>query len=72
MPQVPDEIVDKKAVTVRNWFLGIGFLSGFICLGAILNENVGQAFWTGVIAALLIWIATKIKTTRKYRGGLYK
>lgn len=71
MPKLPPHIKDKKASNVRSWLFGLGALSGLFSFSAFSNGDASGGFWTAVICAALIWIGTKIKTKRNFRGGLY-
>ena len=73
MSRTPEQIVNKKAVTVRRWVWGFGGLSAFIAWGAYLNSDVGGCVALGVVAFILFWIGGKIRTVKTKQGevGVY-
>jgi len=63
MSRTPETVIDKKAVSNRNWTIGIGVFFWFLAFGAFQNP-AGGGF--GLVCLLigggLFFIASKIKT----------
>ncbi len=71
MAHLPDEIEDKNAVKAKGWTIAIGVVSGLLSWGAFSNGDAEAGFWLALICAGLVFIGSKIKTTKKLGGGIY-
>lgn len=73
MSRTPEIIVLKSRVTLRNRIYIAGGISGLIAWGSFQNGMIGQGLVLTGISGLLIWIGTKIKTTKRKIGeqGIY-
>lgn len=69
---LPRTIKDKKAEAVQGWFIFGGVGAGLISWVAFSNGAPETGFWSAVITVALLWIASKIKTTKNLKGGLYR
>ncbi len=72
MPYVPNQLKDKKAQQVQAWFIGAGVVSGFVAFGAFSGGNGATGIWAVLVSAGLIWIGSKIKTSRSYNSSNYR
>tara|TARA_R110002110_G_scaffold233757_3_gene449482 strand:- start:2315 stop:2560 length:246 start_codon:yes stop_codon:yes gene_type:complete len=72
--RIPGEIENKGAATVQKWFVVGGLGSGVISWAAFSNDAAGTGFWAAVICVGALFIASKIRTKKKFKGGagIYK
>lgn len=72
MARVPDKIKNKSAENAQVTLFLIGVLCGVGSYFAFDSGNGESGFWMALICAGLLFIASKIKTTKDFKGGLYK
>ena len=74
MATIKDEIEIPGRKKLQGWLLGIGTFFGFAAYGAYRNGDGQGMLVCGAIAAGLIYIGAKLKTTKKLRayGGSYR
>lgn len=74
MVTVPNEIINKTAKRVQNTFVVGGLMSGLLSYGGFSSGDASFGWKLALAAAALFFIASKIKTKKKLRGGtaIYK
>ncbi|QPH54752.1 hypothetical protein [Pontivivens ytuae] len=74
MAELPEYIEIKPMKALRNGMLGGSGVCGFVAWGALQGGHGGTFLIMGAAGAILLYIATKIKTTKKLKryGGVYE
>jgi hypothetical protein len=74
MSRTPEQIENKAAKKVQEYFYGAGVISGFASYVGFENGNNGLGLILALLAVSLIWGGSKIKTTHDKKGevGVYK
>ena len=70
--KVPKEVKDRGAESVQGWMIVGGLGAGVVSFIAFSNGAPETGFWSALICAGALFIASKIKTKKDFRGGLYK
>ncbi len=66
----PDNIIIKPAKTAQNWCFGIGTFLGFTSFGAFSSGDGGPGIVLALIAFVLFFVGSKIKTKKKWHSSL--
>jgi hypothetical protein len=67
---IPDYIVIKERVEIRNTLFGIAALAGLFAFGFFQNANAQGFLISAGITAVCVFIAAKIKTRKHYDGSV--
>lgn len=72
MPNLPDEIIIKKNKELQDWLYVI---ATFLIIGgviALFGNGEGGGFLAALFGFTLAYLASKIKTKRKFKGGVWE
>jgi len=70
MTGLPSEIPNKPGIFFRNTVLWISVIPVLAGIGNYANGNFGKMILSGAIAIFLWWVASKIRITKKFQGGV--
>lgn len=69
MPHIPDYVPIPWAQTLQKWVIGTGVLGGLGAAGCFSDNLVAPGMVFGAASVGLLFVASKIKTRKRYVGG---
>lgn len=69
---LPQTIEIPGAAKLQSGLVSIGIVTGLLSFGAFAAEDGGAGLIVGAISAGFFWAASKVRTTRRLIGGVYR